>query len=91
MDKRKLMNERIQSLLIGYLTDAISPEELETLKKWLKLNDRNKEIFGQIKASWYLSQDTNERPSLNTDLLWASIQDRIKSPRKSEGKEKNYK
>lgn len=52
-------DDRINDLIIKYLTDDISPEEMEFLRLWVHESLENKELFNNLKNSWYLA---NQNP-----------------------------
>ncbi len=90
MSTTENINERIQTLILAFLDNSITREELKTLKEWLKNNDENLGYFSQVRAAWYLSDRNQADLSIDTDKLWLSIRDRMKLPGIYGEKKKTY-
>lgn len=59
MNTKLDFDDRVSDLIIKYLTEDISSEELEFLRKWINESSENKELFNNLKSSWDFANKEN--------------------------------
>lgn len=64
-------------LIARYFSGEISEDELRLLSEWLKASDENKETFRKYQQTWHLIEKQNINQSVNLDLEWKAMQDKI--------------
>lgn len=67
----------INDLIIRYLTENITSEELEQLRSWINVSDENKELFNNLKNSWILAGETQETVSFDNEKSYSQLQSRF--------------
>ncbi|WP_163407093.1 FecR family protein [Flavobacterium ajazii] len=81
----------LETLILKYLTNEISPSELEILRKWLKKSE-NREVFEHYIQDAYLLNRSNNSIDLGAayEKVWQKIQHQEKPVRKLFNKKKIY-
>lgn len=72
------LDERISDLIIRYLTDDISPDELKELYLWINESVENKEIFNDLKNSWLLTGQVNESENFDSNRSLKALDAKIR-------------
>jgi transmembrane sensor len=67
----------IDLLIVSYLTDSISEEELVRLKQWIQASNENRSYFNLLKDSWILSGKRNSDSLTNTEESWNRISNNL--------------
>ena len=64
-------------LMARYFSGEISEDELRLLSEWLKAGDENRETFRQYQQTWNLIEKQRISQSVNLDLEWKAMQEKI--------------
>jgi transmembrane sensor len=75
------MPENIKQLIVKYLTNDITQDELSVLNNWLKENENNQQLFNKFQTSWFISGKNTDEFSESqkyTNKLWQLFLTKIK-------------
>jgi len=64
-------------LITRYFSGETSEEELRLLSEWLKADQQNEQLFIQYKNTWQLLEKQKINSSINTDLEWTALQEKM--------------
>ncbi|MBN2213142.1 MAG: FecR family protein [Bacteroidales bacterium] len=70
-------------LIVEYLSGKITRKELSRLRQWLDNNDKNKDHFNRMKASWHLAGRTSQKETFDTVKCWEKVYGQIHSHSKT--------
>jgi ferric-dicitrate binding protein FerR (iron transport regulator) len=68
---------RINDLIIKYLTEDIKSEELEELRLWINYSDENKELFNNFKDSWNMAGQAQETVNFNSEKSYSQLDSKL--------------
>ena len=61
MNEHSLHTDTINDWIIGYLTNSLTPEEMQSLQKWLNVTEENRKYFSDMQEVWMAASDeTND-------------------------------
>lgn len=61
MNEHSLHTDTINDWIIGYLTNSLTPEEMQSLQKWLNATEENRKYFSDMQEVWMAASDeTND-------------------------------
>lgn len=86
MNNKENSTGDIKSLIINYLTNSISEEELNALKLWVEANEQNKTFFNTQKNAWFVSgfDKSKSLPDVDNTLRRLKFRISTKSDRRRE-------
>jgi ferric-dicitrate binding protein FerR (iron transport regulator) len=64
-------------LIAKYYADECTQEEIDSLNIWIADNDKNEQIFNQVKQDLELINITNSMNKVNVDSAWEKVKNRI--------------
>ncbi len=75
------MNERyiMDDLLVKYLLEEATEEEIRHVQQWIEENEANKKQYEQLKQIWTASERLMNYSTVNEDAAWSRLQQRIRS------------
>ena len=77
------MEKEIHELLLAYLRDDISEEEMIRLQEWLDENERHRELLDELRDNEVLQQEIGAYASFDTSRRWIQLKEEMdKTPRK---------
>ena len=77
------MEKEIHELLLAYLQDDISEEEMIRLQGWLEENERHRKLLDELRDKEVLRQEIGAYASFDTSRRWIQLkEDMDKTPRK---------
>ncbi len=74
----KNLNENIDQIIINYLTNNISDEDLLTLNGWRNQSVQNNEEFEQMEFLWQKSQGLHLFNKVDVNSDWNKVREKIK-------------
>ena len=61
MNEHSLHTDTINDWIIGYLTNSLTPEEMQSLQNWLNVSEENRKHFSDMQEVWMAASDeTND-------------------------------
>ena len=48
MNEQSPHTDIVNDWIIGYLTNSLTPEEMQSLQNWLNVSEENREYFGSL-------------------------------------------
>lgn len=61
MNEHSLHTDTINDWIIGYLTNSLTPEEMQSLQEWLNATEENRKYFSDMQEVWMAASDeTND-------------------------------
>ena len=77
------MEKEIHELLLAYLRDDISEEEMIRLQGWLDENERHRKLLDELRDKEVLRQEIGAYASFDTSRRWIQLKEEMdKTPRK---------
>ena len=77
------MEKEIHELLLAYLQDDISEEEMIRLQGWLDENERHRKLLDELRDKEVLRQEIGAYASFDTSRRWIQLKEEMdKTPRK---------
>ena len=77
------MEKEIHELLLAYLRDDISEEEMIRLQGWLDENERHRKLLDELRDKEVLQQEIGAYASFDTSRRWIQLKEEMdKTPRK---------
>jgi ferric-dicitrate binding protein FerR (iron transport regulator) len=73
MDKQENMQFDYNSLIVNYLTDSISTEELEALMQWVESSDENRALFNSQRHAWMFAGLEKENRKTDPDQAYVRL------------------
>jgi hypothetical protein len=70
---------RMQDLIIQYLTNVISLEDMETLRLWINESIENKEFFNNLRNSWIMANQEHESIHFDSEKSFNTLRLKIYS------------
>jgi ferric-dicitrate binding protein FerR (iron transport regulator) len=69
-------------MLVKYLLNEASPEEISMIRQWLDLEPANQEHFDQLKLIWETSRHLSITSTQDENAAWEKFQSRVRQPKK---------
>ena len=63
MDEQSLHTDTVHDWITGYLTNSLTPEEMQSFQEWLNASEENRKYFSDIQEVWI--DASNEAPALS--------------------------
>lgn len=62
MNEQSLHTDMVNDWIIGYLTNNLTPKEMQSLQNWLNISEKNRKYFSEMQEIWIaVSDETNEQ------------------------------
>ena len=52
MDEQSLHTDTVHDWITGYLTNSLTPEEMQSFQEWLNASEENRKYFSDIQEVW---------------------------------------
>jgi ferric-dicitrate binding protein FerR (iron transport regulator) len=88
MDQNFHNNERIDDLIVNYLSHQLSANEREELHTWLSQSDENRRYFIEMQDLWN-TLATQDKDAFNSEAAYRRFKARISFQYQSEGKKRH--
>jgi ferric-dicitrate binding protein FerR (iron transport regulator) len=88
MDQNFHNNERIDDLIVNYLSHQLSLNEREELHTWLSQSDENRRYFIEMQDLWN-TLATQDKDAFNSEAAYRRFKARISFQYQSEGKKRH--
>jgi len=88
MDQNFYNNERIDDLIVNYLSHQLSLNEREELHAWLSQSDENRRYFIEMQDLWN-TLATQDKDAFNSEAAYRRFKARISFQSQSEGKKRH--
>ena len=70
MDEQSLHTDTVHDWITGYLTNSLTPEEMQSFQEWLNASEENRKYFSDIQEVWIAASneadELQQRQSLST-------------------------
>ena len=68
MDEQSLHTDTVHDWITGYLTNSLTPEEMQSFQEWLNASEENRKYFSDIQEVWIAaSNEADDVHSFNKD------------------------
>ena len=57
MNEQSPHTDIVNDWIIGYLTNSLTPEEMQSLQNWLNVSEENREYFSDMQEVWIAASD----------------------------------
>ena len=57
MNEQSLHTDIVNDWIIGYLTNSLTPEEMQSLQNWLNVSEENRKHFSDMQEVWIAASD----------------------------------
>lgn len=74
-----MINKRYQKLCIKEITGNITGSDKQVLDNWLADSDENKIEFEKLKETWTVSDFNESPPSIDIDMEWTRLNERLRN------------
>lgn len=65
MDEQSLHTDTVNDWITGYLTNSLTPEEMQSLQEWLNASEENRKYFSDMQEVWIAASDKTDDSSFN--------------------------
>ncbi len=89
MDQNFHNNERIEDLIVNYLSHQLSPNEKEELHAWLSQSDENRRYFIEMQDLWN-TLATQDKDTFNSEAAYRRFKARISFQQQPDGKKRRH-
>ena len=71
MDEQLLHTDTVHDWITGYLTNSLTPEEMQSFQEWLNASEENRKYFSDIQEVWIAaSNEADDVHSFNKDRAY---------------------
>ena len=71
MDEQSLHTDTVHDWITGYLTNSLTPEEMQSFQEWLNASEENRKYFSDIQEVWIAaSNEADDVHSFNKDRAY---------------------
>ncbi len=89
MDQNFHNNERIEDLIVNYLSHQLSPNEKEELYAWLSQSDENRRYFIEMQDLWN-TLATQDKDAFDSEAAYRRFKARISFQQQPDGKKRRH-
>ena len=89
MDQNFHNNERIEDLIVNYLSHQLSPDEKEELHTWLSQSDENRRYFIEMQDLWN-TLATQDKDTFDSEAAYRRFKARISFQQQPDGKKRRH-
>ena len=57
MNEQLPHTDMVNDWIVGYLTNSLTPEEMQSLQNWLNVSEENREYFSDMQEVWIAASD----------------------------------
>lgn len=57
MNEQSPHTDIVNDWIIGYLTNSLTPEEMQSLQNWLNVSEENRKYFSDMQEVWIAASD----------------------------------
>lgn len=72
-------NKAIDDLIVGYLKNELTADQIRYLSSWIKINKENKLYFDQARELWITSRALNDNPKYNSEEAYTNFLETIEN------------
>lgn len=70
MDEQSLHTDTVNDWITGYLTNSLTPEEMQSLQEWLSASEENRKYFSDMQEVWIAASDETDDRSFNKERAY---------------------
>lgn len=70
MDEQSLHTDTVNDWITGYLTNSLTPEEMQSLQEWLNASEENRKYFSDMQEIWIAASDEADDRSFNKERAY---------------------
>ena len=63
MNEQSPHTDIVNDWIIGYLTNSLTPEEMQSLQNWLNVSEENRKYFSDMQEVWIAASDEADERS----------------------------
>lgn len=70
MDEQSLHTDTVNDWITGYLTNSLTPEEMQSLQEWLSASEENRKYFSDMQEVWIAASDEADDMAFNKERAY---------------------
>ena len=70
MNQQPLNIETVNDWIIGYLTQSLNPEEMQSLQTWISESDENQKYFTDMQEMWLSASDESDEKAFDKEKAY---------------------
>lgn len=70
MDEQSLHTDTVNDWIIGYLTNSLTPEDMQSLQEWLNASEKNRKYFSDMQEVWIAASDETDDMDFNKERAY---------------------
>ena len=70
MNEQSLHTDTVNDWITGYLTNSLTPEEMQSLQEWLNVSEENRKYFSDMQEVWIAASDETDDRSFNKERAY---------------------
>lgn len=70
MNEQSLHTDTVNDWIIGYLTNSLTAEEIQSLQEWLNASEENRTYFSDMQEVWMAASDETDEMDFNKERAY---------------------
>ena len=70
MDEQSLHTDTVNDWITGYLTNSLTPEDMQSLQEWLNASEKNRKYFSDMQEVWIAASDETDDMDFNKERAY---------------------
>lgn len=70
MNEQSLHTDTVNDWITGYLTNSLTPEEMQSLQEWLNASEENRKYFSDMQEVWIAASDEADNIVFNKERAY---------------------
>lgn len=70
MNEQSLHTDTVNDWIIGYLTNSLTAEEMQSFQKWLNASEENRTYFSDMQEVWMAASDETDEMGFNKERAY---------------------
>ncbi|WP_336617034.1 FecR family protein [Bacteroides acidifaciens] len=70
MNEQSLHTDTVNDWITGYLTNSLTPEEMQSLQEWLNTSEENRKYFSDMQEVWIAASDEADNIVFNKERAY---------------------
>lgn len=89
MNEQSPHTDIVNDWIIGYLTNSLTPEEMQSLQNWLNVSEENRKHFSDMQEVWIAASDEADEQYFDKEQAYQLFLEHTENPCATIGKTKN--
>ena len=79
MNEQLPHTDMVNDWIVGYLTNSLTPEEMQSLQNWLNVSEENREYFSDMQEVWIAASDEADEQHFDKERAYQLFLEKTKS------------